>query len=141
MTQIAEYCKELSVFYESDLDQEEFVQECQHFKHYLAAISDTEKPLCMADMYPRLKNENLHAKFSNIEIATRIFLSMMVTNCTGERSFSKLKLIKNDIRSGMTQDRLNYLSVMSIESDILETIDFSEIIHDFAEKKSRKQSM
>lgn len=32
--------------------------------------------------------------FPNVEIALRIFLSMMVTNCSGERSFSKLKRIK-----------------------------------------------
>lgn len=139
--QIADCCKELSAFYANDLDQEELVRECQHFKQYLAAVSQTEKPLSIADMYSRLKNEKLHATFPNMEIAMRIFLCMMVTNCTGERSFSKLKLIKNDLRSGMKQERLNYLSVMSIESDILELIDFSEIIRDFSEQKTRKRFM
>ena len=29
--------------------------------------------------------------FANVEIAFRIYLSLMVSNCTGERSFSKLR--------------------------------------------------
>lgn len=69
-----------------------------------------------------------------------MFLSMMVTNCTGERSFSKLKLIKNEHRSCMLNPRLNALSLMSIESEILNEIDFDDIIEDFANKKSRKIS-
>ena len=39
----------------------------------------------------------------------------------------------------MTQSCLNYLSLMSIESDPLKTIDFDELIADFAAKKSRKK--
>jgi len=51
-----------------------------------------------------------------------MFLSMMVTNCTIERTFSKLKLMKNELCSRMLQKRLNCLpacrSVMSIEADV-----------------------
>lgn len=71
-------------------------------------------------------------------IALRIFLSMMITNCSGERSFSKLKRIKNELRSTMLQERLTSLSLMSIECDILNTIDFEEVINDFAHLKSRR---
>jgi len=70
-----------------------------------------------------------------------MFLSMMVTNCTGERSFSKLKLIKNELRSRMMQERLNCLSVMSIESDVLESLNFDDVIRDFAESKTRKRCL
>ena len=38
----------------------------------------------------------------------------------------------------MKQDRLTYLTIMSIESDILRELDFSGIISDFAKQKSRK---
>jgi len=63
---------------------------------------------------------------------------MMVTNCSGERSFSKLKRIKNELRGTMLQERLNSLSLMSIECDMLKNIDFKEVIDDFANLKSRK---
>ncbi len=93
----------------------------------------------MLRIYSKIKTDKLDSTFPNIEIALRIFLSMMVTNCTGERSFSKLKLIKNNLRSCMLQSRLNSLSLMSIESDVLQEIEFSDVIRDFASSKSRKQ--
>lgn len=43
--------------------------------------------------------------FPNIKIELQIYLSLMVTNCSGERSFSKLKRIINEIRSNMDQAR------------------------------------
>jgi hypothetical protein len=88
-------------------------------------------------LYSRIKSNRLESSFPNIEIALRIFLSMMVTNCKGERSFSKLKRIKNESRASTTEDRLNNLTLMSIESDLLNDIDFNDIISDFASRKSR----
>lgn len=41
----------------------------------------------------------------------------------------------------MLQERLNSLSLMSIESDILKEIDFEEVINDFAHQRSRKKSL
>jgi hypothetical protein len=43
----------------------------------------------------------------------------MVTNCSGERSFSRLKRIKNELRSTMSQDMLSALSSLFIENDKL----------------------
>ncbi|KAL4105050.1 hypothetical protein QTP88_020340 [Uroleucon formosanum] len=45
--------------------------------------------------YQILKDQNFRATFPNIEIALRMYLVLMVSNCTGERSFSKMKIIKN----------------------------------------------
>jgi hypothetical protein len=70
--------------------------------------------------------------------AMQIFLSMMITNASGERSFSKLKFIKNELRNRMTQPRLNNSSLMCTENDNLENIDFNGIIHDFVTSKCRK---
>ena len=70
--------------------------------------------------------------FPNVAIALRMYLVLMVTNCNAERSFSKLKLIENRLRTSMTQERLVNLAIISIESDILREIDFTAIITDFA---------
>ena len=74
----------------------------------------------------------------NVCSALRIFCTLPVTVASAERSFSKLKLIKNFMRSTMTQDRLKNLSVLSIEREIARTVDFNDIIHDFANMKARK---
>ena len=61
----------------------------------------------------------------------------MVSNCTAERSFSKLKRIKDVSRTNMKQHRLTMLSIMEIESDILRELSFNDIF-DFASMKARK---
>jgi len=49
---------------------------------------------------------------------------------SGERSFSKLKLIKIHLRSTMSQDRLCNLSILSIENKIAKLIDYLDVIDD-----------
>jgi hypothetical protein len=66
-------------------------------------------------MYLLLKNRDITQTFPNVEIVLRIYLCMLVSNCTGERSFSKLKRIKNELRNRTSQDRLNMLALLSIE--------------------------
>ena len=65
---------------------------------------------------------------------------MPVTVALAERSFSKLKLIKNFMQSTMTQDRLCDLALLSIECEIANIVDFKDIINDFAHLKVRKVS-
>ena len=62
----------------------------------------------------------------------------MATNCSGERSFSKLKLIKDDHRSTMSQQRLVDLTILTSKSDVMREIDLNR---DFAAAKTRKQVM
>ena len=51
------------------------------------------------------------------------FANLSLTNCSGERSFSRMALIKNKLITTMSQDRLNSLAIMSIESEILDYSD------------------
>nr|KYP32620.1 hypothetical protein KK1_046639 [Cajanus cajan] len=62
--------------------------------------------------------------FPNAYIAYRILLILHVTVVTAERSFLKLKLIKSYLRSTILQDRLNMLTILSIESEMLELLDY-----------------
>ncbi|XP_022177857.1 zinc finger MYM-type protein 1-like [Myzus persicae] len=76
--------------------------------------------------------------FPNIGIALRILLTIPVTSACAERSFSKLKLIKTYLRNKLSQENLSGLSIISIEKDISESLDYDDIINQFAAKKSRK---
>lgn len=55
-------------------------------------------------------------------------LTLSCTQVKCERSFSKLKIIKNRLISSLDQDHLEIFMLMSIERDILETVDFSDIL-------------
>ncbi|KAL6495855.1 hypothetical protein OROGR_030418 [Orobanche gracilis] len=76
--------------------------------------------------------------FPNTWIAYRILLTIPVTVASAERSFSKLKLIKNYLRSTMSQERLNGLAMLSIEKKISAELDYSDLIREFAHKKARR---
>ncbi|XP_033225949.1 52 kDa repressor of the inhibitor of the protein kinase-like [Belonocnema kinseyi] len=85
-----------------------------------------------------IKRHSLQDLYPNIWIALRILLTIPITVASGERGFSKLKLIKTYLRSTMSQDRLSSLGTLSIENDIAENLDFSALIKDFSDKKARK---
>jgi len=82
--------------------------------------------------------ENLLDVYPNLSIALGLLLKVPVTVESGERTFSRMKIIKNYLRSSMTQDRLCGLAQNSIEHEITRNLDYSDIIDDFASMKARK---
>jgi len=56
---------------------------------------------------------------------------MLVTNCSGEMTFSVLLWVKNEIRTTMSDKRLNALSHMAIESNlpVVGSLDFESVIN------------
>ena len=72
-------------------------------------------------------------------VALRLFLTLAVTNCEGERSFSQLKRVKNELRTTMGQKRLSALSLMAIELELVKQMDFEDLLNDFASRKVRKK--
>ena len=72
--------------------------------------------------------------YPNVSIAYRIILTVPVASA--ERSFSKLKLLRNCLRTTMLQGRLNGLSMCGIEKDILDNIDLDTILNDFASRNA-----
>lgn len=60
-------------------------------------------------MYKILIEKDVFLTFPNVKIALRIYLIIKVTNCSSKHSFSRLKIIKNNLRTSMHTDRLNFL--------------------------------
>ena len=73
---------------------------------------------------------NLCGLFPNIYLFLKISLALPVGSVSTERSFSKLKLIKNRLRSSMTNTRLESLMILSCENDV--NIDYEEVIDSFS---------
>jgi len=57
---------------------------------------------------------------------------------SAERSFRKLKLIKNYLRATSGQSPVVYLARLNTESKLAQGVDYDDIIKTFAEKKARK---
>ena len=74
-------------------------------------------------------------------IAYRILLTIPVMVASAERSFSKLKLLKYYLRSTMTQERLNGLATIALENDILDKINYEDIIEDFVSRNTRRMML
>ncbi|GBP88981.1 52 kDa repressor of the inhibitor of the protein kinase [Eumeta japonica] len=91
--------------YEDDLENSlggELVQFAELLKTDMAIVIDSKKPEPLEQQfYKFLINNSLGSCFPNLEIALRIYLSLMITNCSGERSFSTLKRIKTELRNTM----------------------------------------
>ncbi|XP_017476915.1 PREDICTED: zinc finger MYM-type protein 1-like [Rhagoletis zephyria] len=130
---IAVSCKKVVEKYPNDLNEVQLTDECQFAKNYF-----TFDNLNHESMYKTMFDDHLCETFPNLDILLRIYLCMFVTNVTDERSFSKLKLIKNCLRNTMGDDRLNSLSVLSIENNLLDELNFDEIIDKFVTLKCRK---
>jgi hypothetical protein len=70
--------------------------------------------------------------YQNVSITYRILLTVPVTIASVERSFSKLKLLENYLRSTISQERLNGLAMCCIYRNMLDGIDLDTVIDDFA---------
>ena len=122
--QIEDKAKNLVSSYPDDL-KDAVVAELIQF----AAFMRTQKPVTVNEsaeliMYKLMSSLNLSRTFPNVEIGLRIYLHMMAFNASGERSFSKLAIIKGELRSSMRQERLSMLALMSIEHELLRSLDF-----------------
>jgi len=71
----------------------------------------------------------------------RVILTIPVTVASSEQNFSKLKLLKSYLRSTMTQERLNDLAMIALESDILEKIDYESIIENFISRNTKRMML
>ena len=86
-----------------------------------------------------VENQSLKEALPNLFIVLRMFLSLMITNANGERAFSRLKRIKNENRSTMTQNRLHLLSLLYIERDITKDLQLHDILEEFKIRKVRNK--
>ena len=111
-----------------------------------AELFDELKALCRSfpkalnpyEVLVYLSHQKLNGLFPNVQIALRVLLSLPISVASGERSFSKLKLIKTYLRSTMTQDRLVGLATISIEHELASSLDMKSLISDFAKAKARR---
>ncbi|XP_063308419.1 52 kDa repressor of the inhibitor of the protein kinase-like [Pelobates fuscus] len=114
------------------------LSEIQHLrKVFDATFASSLGPLDLLKSIYKLQLEGI---FGEVCIALRIFATLPLSVAEGERAFSKLSLIKNYLRSTMSETRLNSLAILSIEHELARTLNFKDLITDFAILKIRRWS-
>jgi len=92
------------------------------------------------DLADTIVKEDLTSIFTDVFIDIIIFLTIPVTSVSAERSFSKLKLIKNYLRNSIGQERLSSIALLNIEKQQTNDINIENILDNFANKKARKMN-
>ena len=128
----------LCQIYQDDIDENLKNELIQFRAIYRRFLHEKEKGISPESLMLKLIINKKLDNFKNVEIVLRVYLTILVTNCSGERVFSKLKLIKDRLSTSMTEDTLNERTVLNSEFDIARELDFSNLIDQFAEIKCRK---
>nr|CAI5849147.1 unnamed protein product [Callosobruchus analis] len=87
------------------------------------------------------KHVELSSIFSEVISVSVLFLTLLVTVASSERSFSQLKLIKSYLRSTMSQARLKALASLSIEAEEGSKMDVSELVRAFANYQAYRKNV
>ena len=88
-----------------------------------------------------VKHSSIMTSVPDIVTVFKIFLTIPVTVASAERSFSKLKLIKNYLRSTMSQERVSALSILGIENERARSLNLKDIVKQFAERKAGRRRL
>ena len=76
--------------------------------------------------------------YSRVQRVYRYLQTIPISITSTERSFSKLKLIKNYLRTTTTDERLFYLMLCAIEKDRLDKINLKDLAKDWAKMNDRR---
>ena len=116
-----------------------FPAKCSRSKRLLE--KDCQFKICSRNGFFLIaKNASLATTYPDVCTAYMMYMTVPVTVATAERSFSKLKLIKNFLRSSMSQERLGSLALLSIENEQAKNLDFRKVIQQFASAKVRRKN-
>ena len=105
--------------------------------NYVRTIQKVEKPeiSTTSDVYHPLEKN----MFPSLKSVLQVALTIPVSSCSCERSFSSLRRLQTWLRGTMSQSRLSELAIMTIEKETLFLLDDEDIIRKFLRKSNRRQ--
>lgn len=112
---------------------------CELLNLKLCMKSELLKITSIRELLELLIKYNLREAFPNLVACCVLFLTIPVSVASAERSFSKLKLIKNYLRSTMLEERLSGMALLSIESERAHELNIDSMIDTFANNKARRR--
>ena len=111
-----------------DLDADKTLFQWRLFRHTEGIVQKDLLDICAS----------VPDNYTELRMLYQVFLSLPVTTASVERAFSKLLLVKNRLRTTMTQDRLEALLLASVEHDLITSLDDNELVTRFASMGARR---
>ena len=124
-------------FYKSDINPDALQSQLKTFTTIFPKPEKYEKIL-LIDIIKFMKRPGMNTFLSEIGIVLKLILVLPATNAQSERSFSKMKVVKDHLRTTMKQKRLNHLMICSIYPEELDALSISEIGNEFVNRNSRR---
>uniref|UniRef100_A0A2S2PLW4 Zinc finger MYM-type protein 5 n=2 Tax=Schizaphis graminum TaxID=13262 RepID=A0A2S2PLW4_SCHGA len=117
---------------ESDSENSTISSEEEERYNHGSTQNESMNHASLGNIFNIFWKNKLQDVFPNLYIMVKIALTLPVGSATTERSFSKLKIIKNRLRSTMAGERLENLMKISCENNI--DIDYDKILNIFSSK-------
>ena len=112
---------------------------------YLVASTTNSSSSCAPVLPERLVDsfkQCSSTQYPNLNVVFRIALTLPITSCQSERSFSQLKLVKTARRSVMTESTLSGLSLIKLNQERCNYLSsesrIKEIVNRFAQAHPRR---
>lgn len=105
----------------------------------VSTIIFNDSEIASISIFNQIYKKGLQNILPQICICLQILSTIPTSVSTGERSSSKLKLIKSYLRSTTEENCLNHLILLSIEHKLGKTLDYDDVRDSFAKKKARKK--
>ena len=102
---------------------------------------ERKEDLIFQDIIDYFKQVGPGAKTQLSEVGIIVKLAQLLPASTAspERSFSKMKLTKNYLRSTMTQPGLNHFMILSIYAEYVDKLDSKSILEEFIRRKGHEK--
>uniref|UniRef100_A0A672NNS3 HAT C-terminal dimerisation domain-containing protein n=1 Tax=Sinocyclocheilus grahami TaxID=75366 RepID=A0A672NNS3_SINGR len=113
-TENVPHLKSLCEFFIGDVNMETAEVEYRMFIHRLQR--EEQRPSSLMDIFIYMVERKYQMAYPELSKLCQL-ITLPVTSCSNERCFSSLKLIKNRLRTTMSQDRMSDLMVTAAEAD------------------------
>lgn len=110
----------------------------ESFRHTISDDDNFENLKGISDLGRVMVETGTHSSCPLVYRAVKLALLLPVATATVERCFSKLKLVKTDLRNRMGPEFLNNAMVCAVEKDFLQKVKDDNVMERFQAMKKRR---
>lgn len=112
-----------------DLNTDDLKIEAENLVRVISRKDDTCRPKTLLELQHYVSK--VSDAFYQMDNLLRIACTMPITTCACERSFSTLRIVKNYLRTSMTENRLQSLMILGVHSSRAKKINLEHIVTKF----------